>query len=242
MEFYILTIFPKLFDSFIKNSLIKKAIEKQILKFKIINIRDFANDKHKTVDDTPYGGGSGMLLKIEPIFNALKSIVGINNLKKRLQGKKKDDFYIILLSCKGKIFNQQKAYKLSKKKKIVLICGRYEGIDERIKFFIDEEISIGKYVLTGGEIPAMVIIEASVRFLKGFLGNKDSLKDESFSILEKNHKKFYYIEYPQYTRPKIFEPFKGIKLRVPKILLSGNHKLIEEWKKKNSKIIEMKEN
>ncbi len=204
--FNILSIFPELVKNFTDYSLIKKAIEKGILEFNFINLRNFTNDKHKQIDDEPYGGGSGMVFKIEPVYNALCS------LKDNKKGK------IILLSAKGKKFSQELANKLSKENSLTLICGRYEGIDERITNFIDYEVSIGDYVVMGGEVGACVLIEAVARLIPGVVGEENSVKDESFQDI--------FLEYPQYTRPA---EFKGLK--VPEILLSGNHKEIDNWRK-----------
>lgn len=214
MKFDIITIFPKIFDSYFNESIIKRALNNKIIKIKTHNLRDFTNDKHKTVDDTIYGGGAGMLMKIEPLHRAIKKI----SKKKKTKGQK-----IILLSAKGKKWDQQLAQKYSKLKNITFICGRYEGVDERIINFIDEEISIGDYILTGGELGAMIIIDSITRLLPGVLGNSESLKDES-------HNKKGVLEYPQYTKPALFEANKK-KYKVPDILLSGNHVLIKKWKK-----------
>jgi tRNA (guanine37-N1)-methyltransferase len=214
MKFNIITIFPQIFDSYFNGSIIKRAQEVKIIKIKTHNLRDFTNDKHKTVDDTVYGGGAGMLMKIEPLYQAIKKIAG----KKKTKGQK-----IILLSAKGKKWDQQLAQKYSKLKNITFICGRYEGVDDRIINFIDEEISIGDYVLTGGELGAMIIIDSVTRLLPGVLGNSESLEDES-------HNKKGLLEYPQYTKPAVFTAGKK-KYKVPDILLSGNHALIAEWKK-----------
>ncbi|MFH1838060.1 MAG: tRNA (guanosine(37)-N1)-methyltransferase TrmD [Candidatus Kuenenbacteria bacterium] len=218
MLFNILTIFPQIFNSYFNESIIKRAQEKKIIKINLLNIRDYAFDKHKTVDDSPYGGGPGMLIKIEPIYLALKAF----KLKRKTLKQK-----IILLTPKGKKFNQRMAERLSKLSQITLICGRYEGIDERVNKLIDEKISIGDYILTGGEIPVMAIIDAVTRLLPGVLGKDESSKVETFS-------KEGFLEYPQYTRPEIFE-MNGKKIRVPKVLLSGNHKKIKEWREKNTK-------
>lgn len=212
MQFDILTIFPEIFDSYFSESIIKRAISAKIIKVKIHNFRNFVVDKHRTVDDRPYGGGPGMVLKVEPIYKCLKSI------------PRKRKSKIVLLTPKGKSFSQKTASNLAKLDQIILICGRYEGFDERIRKFADEEISIGNYVLTGGEIPAMVIVDTVARLLPNVLGDPESVKEETFS------KNKHYIEYPQYTRP---ENFKG--LRVPKILLSGNHQMIRKWREKKAK-------
>lgn len=214
MKFNIITIFPQIFDSYFNESIIKRAQDKKIIKIKSHNLRDFTNDKHKTVDDTIYGGGAGMLLKIEPLYKAIKKIA---------TSKKTKDQKIILLSAQGKKWDQNLARKYSKLKNITFICGRYEGVDDRIKNFIDEEISVGDYVLTGGELGAMIIIDSITRLLPGTLGNAESLLDES-------HNEIGTLEYPQYTKPAEFKVGTK-KYLVPKILTSGNHKLISEWKK-----------
>ncbi|XOU94359.1 MAG: tRNA (guanosine(37)-N1)-methyltransferase TrmD [Candidatus Kerfeldbacteria bacterium] len=223
MQFDILTIFPDIFESYFKESIIKRAIKNKKINIIIHNFRNFATDKHKSVDDKPYGGGPGMLLKIEPLYKCLKSIKRLKSSKggPASGGKSR----IILLTPKGKKFDQKKAKSLTKYDQLILIAGRYEGYDARIKKYIDEEISIGDYVLTGGELPAMTIIDATTRLLPGVLGDDQSSKDETFTKDEK------YIEYPQYTRP---ENFNGQK--VPKVLLSGNHNDILAWKTNNSRI------
>ncbi len=207
LQFDILTIFPAIFDSYFKESIIKRALEKKLIKINIHNFRDFAKDKHKTVDDRPYGGGPGMILKVEPIYRCLA------NIKRKKKSK------IVLLTPKGKTFNQKIASTLSKLNQLILICGRYEGFDERVRKLVDQEISIGDYVLTGGELPAMVIVDAVARLVPGII-EAESLAEETF------YKKGY-IEYPQYTRPEVFK-----NLRVPKVLLSGDHKKIREWRKR----------
>lgn len=222
MKFHLLTIFPDIFTSYLNESILKRASDKKIIKFKVHNLRDWTNDKHKSVDDTPYGGGAGMLMKVEPLYKALTSIKKLN--KKIKPGKRK----IILLSAAGKTWDQAMAKKYSKLEEIIFICGRYEGVDARIKNFIDEEISVGNYVLTGGELPALTIIDSITRLLPGVLGNKES-------IIEESHSEDGVIEYPQYTRPEIFQ-VAGKKYPVPKILLSGDHKKIKEWRKKNQTI------
>ncbi|NQU83462.1 MAG: tRNA (guanosine(37)-N1)-methyltransferase TrmD [Parcubacteria group bacterium] len=212
MKINILTIFPKILDSYINESILKRAQKKKLVSFKVHDIRSSAKDKHKTTDDKPYGGGPGMVMKVEPIYNALKKI------------KKDKKSRIILLSAKGKTFNQKHAKQLSKYNQLILICGRYEGVDERVaKNLADEEISIGDYILTGGELPAMIISDAVARLIPGVLGQKESLIEESFS--EEGC-----LEYPHYTRPEEFKKWK-----VPKILLSGDHKKVEEWRKKQMK-------
>ena len=230
MTFHIITIFPKIFDSYFNESILKRAQTNKLIDIKIHNLRDWTTDNHKTVDDTPFGGGAGMVMKIEPLYKALQSI---KSQTQKFNNKKNTK--TILLSAKGKTWNQKSAKSHTKLDNIILICGRYEGVDERVKNFIDEEISIGDYILTGGEIGAMTIIDSITRLLPGALGNAESAKNESHSIAG-------ILEHPQYTRPEIFvvAPLKkggrGVKLRVPEVLLSGNHKKIEDWRKKNSKI------
>jgi tRNA (guanine37-N1)-methyltransferase len=229
MNFNIITIFPKIFDSYFGESIIKRAQEKNLIKINIHDLRQWTADKHKTVDDTPYGGGAGMLMKIEPLFKAIQNIKSqILNSKSQTNSKFKiKNSKFILLSAKGKKWDQAMAKKYSKLDNIILICGRYEGVDERVTKFIDEEISIGDYVLTGGEIGAMTIVDSVTRLLPGVLGNEASSKDESHSTPG-------ILEYPQYTRPAEFEA-ESKKYKVPKILLSGDHKKIEEWRRSKSK-------
>ncbi|OIO45465.1 MAG: tRNA (guanosine(37)-N1)-methyltransferase TrmD [Candidatus Nealsonbacteria bacterium CG_4_10_14_0_8_um_filter_35_10] len=230
MQFDIITIFPKIFDSYLKESFIKKAQENGLIKIRIHNLRDFTTDKHKTVDDRPYGGGLGMVLKVEPIFKAIETIKRKNRKTKKQK--------VILFTPRGKKFNQRMAYKLSKLDRIITICGRYEGVDERVaKYIADMELSIGDYDLMGGELPAMVVIETIARLIPGVLGKPELLK-------ERITKEKGFIEYPQYTRPPKFYPkgkFRRARpevWKVPKVLLSGHHKKIEEWRKKHQKVIE----
>lgn len=218
MKFNIITIFPEIFKSYFDESIIKRAKDKKAVKIKIYNLRDFTTDKHKTVDDTVYGGGAGMLMKIEPLYKAIKKIAS----KPKTKNQK-----IILLSAKGKKWDQTMAQKYSQLKDITLICGRYEGVDDRIKHFIDEEISIGDYIITGGELGAMIIVDSLTRLLPNVLGNAESLKDES-------HNQTGILEYPQYTKPAIFK-VGSKKYSVPEVLTSGNHSLIQKWKEKLAK-------
>jgi tRNA (guanine37-N1)-methyltransferase len=219
MKFKIITIFPEIFNSYINESIIKRAREKNIIEIKAYDLRDWTTDKHKTVDDTPYGGGAGMVMKIEPIYKALQSI------KLGDEGGKKTK--TVLLSAKGKTWNQQLAKKYSKLDEVTFICGRYEGVDERVTKLIDEEISIGDYVLTGGELGVLVMIDSITRLLPGALGNAESAVQESHSVPGE-------LEYPQYTRPEEFE-IDGKKHKVPEVLLSGHHAEIEKWRKAKSK-------
>ncbi len=214
ITFEIVTIFPKIFDSYFNESILKRAQKNKKIKIKIHNLRDFTHDKHHTVDDKPYGGGQGMIFKIEPLYECLKKL--------KIKDKKSK---IILLDPAGKQFDQKMAQQFSKLKRVVMISGRYEGIDARLKEFVNETVSIGPYVLAGGELPAMIMVEAVARLVPGVLGHEHSAQDDTFSI-DKD-----YVEYPQYTRPEIFKVGKKI-LKVPQVLLSGNHAEIRKWKKK----------
>lgn len=214
MNFHIITIFPNIFDSYLKEGLLKRAQQKNKTKIKIYNLRDFTSDKHKTVDDRPFGGGPGMVLKVDPIYRAVKKI------KKNCSSNCR----IILLSARGETFNQKKAIKLKKYQDIILICGRYEGVDERVaKYIADEEISIGDYILSGGELGALILIEVVTRLIPGVLGNKESIEENRQMS-----------GYPVYTRPEMVV-INGKLRKVPKVLLSGNHKAIAEWRIKNIK-------
>ena len=207
MHFDVLTLFPEMFY-LLDESIIGRAKKNNLIDINLVNIRDFSKDKHKKVDDTPYGGGAGMVMRPDVVYDAYKSV-------------KKGNSKVIYLSPKGKVLNQKKVVELSKEQNLILLCGHYEGIDQRvIDKIVDEEISIGDYVLTGGEIPAMVLIDSVSRYVEGVLSN-DSIKEESFSNS--------ILEYPQYTRPEIFE---GIK--VPDVLLTGHHKNIEDWRKEEA--------
>ena len=216
MKISVITLFPEMFSGPFDFSIIKNAIEKSKVKINIIDLREFGIGKHKSVDDSPYGGGVGMVLKVDVITLALNST--------KVKGLKRGEEKIILMSAKGDNYTQKKAKEYSKLKHLIIICGHYEGVDERILNFIDEEISTGSYVLTGGEIPAMAVIDSVTRLIPGVL-KADATLNESFSD-EKT------LEHPQYTRPEIFE-----NLKVPPVLLSGNHKEIEKWKKTNLKLI-----
>ena len=215
MKFDIITIFPKIFDSYFNESIIKRAQARKLIKINLHNLRDYTNDKHKTVDDKPYGGGPGMVMMVEPIFKA------VTKLKVKSQKLK-----VILFSPKGKKFDQKMAKRFSKLDRLIMICGRYEGVDERVaKYIVDEEVSVGDYVLTGGEIPVMIVVDAVTRLIPGVIA-LESLKEESFGLRKSQYLANCQYEYPQYTRPEKF-----LKWSVPKVLLSGNHKKIEEWRK-----------
>lgn len=220
MKFDIITIFPNIFESYFNESIVKRARQKKLIQINIHNLRDYTSDKHRTVDDRPYGGGAGMVFMVEPILKA------VADLKKKLSKKSKTK--IILLSAKGKKFDQKMAKKFSKLNNLILISGRYEGVDERVaKHIADEEISVGDYILTGGELPAMVIVDAVVRLIPGVIA-ECSLERESF-FKEK------YLEHPHYTRPEKIV-IGGKKRKVPKVLLSGDHKKIEKWREKYSRV------
>jgi tRNA (guanine37-N1)-methyltransferase len=226
MVIHILTLFPEVFEPVFENSILKRAQGKALVKINLYNLRNWATDKHGTVDDRPYGGGAGMILKIEPVYRAIKDIKNKANNKK---------LKVFLLSAKGETFNQALAKKLSDFEEVLLICGHYEGFDERIRHFVDGEISIGDYILTGGEIAAMVVADATIRLLPGVLKRSEATEKDSFSpglakmISEKQKKEQdHLLEYPQYTRPKKFQ-----NLSVPEVLLSGDHNKIQEWQKKH---------
>ena len=203
MKIDILTLFPEMFTGFLETSIIKRALDEKYVEINVHNFRDYSLDKHKRVDDYPYGGGAGMVLMCEPIFRAIESL-------------KTDDTIVIMLTPSGKVFKQDIAIDLSKQKHIILLCGHYEGFDERIKTIVDMELSIGDYVLTGGEVPAMAITDAITRLIPGVI-TKESLDYESFND--------NLLDYPNYTRPEVF---RGMK--VPDVLLSGHHKNIEKYR------------
>jgi tRNA (guanine37-N1)-methyltransferase len=208
MKFSVLTLFPEMFAGFASSGVIGRGIERGVLEFSATNIRDFTTDRHKTVDDTPYGGGAGMVMKVEPLVAAVESAL------ERMPGSR-----FIILSPSGVPLTQKLAWELSREEGIVLLCGRYEGIDERVvELFDAETVSIGDYVLTGGEVAAMVLLDSVGRLVPGVLGSDESAVDESFSN--------GLLEYPQYTRPP---EFRGLK--VPEILLSGNHAAIANWRR-----------
>lgn len=221
MRFDLLTIFPEIFDSYLKESIIKRAIDKKLLTIKVHDIRKFSKDRHHKTDATPYGGGPGMVMTPQPIYDCIQHV------------KKSNKGPVIYLSPRGKILTQAKAAKLAKASELtkagskksaaglILLCGRYEGVDQRvIDLCVDEELSIGKYVLTGGELPAMVVIDVVSRFIPGVLGDDASSEEESFSPKLKGKK-----EYPHYTRPAVFEG-----MEVPEVLRSGNHAKIKAWR------------
>lgn len=218
MQFDVLTLFPEMFD-ILNESIIGRAKEKGLINVNLINIRDFSKNKHKKVDDTPYGGGAGMVIQPDVVYDAYKSVIK-NNDKSGLDEKSKKT-KVIYMSPQGKKLDQQKVEELSKQEHLILLCGHYEGIDQRVlDTIVDEEISIGDYVLTGGELPAMVLIDSVSRYVEGVLKD-DSTTEESFSQ--------GLLEYPQYTRPEVFE-----EQQVPEVLRSGNHQMIDKWRKEQS--------
>ncbi len=212
IRFDVITIFPKIFDSYLKESLFKRGLENKIFDFKAWNLRDFSLDRHRKVDDRPFGGGPGMVMQVEPIFRAVQSIKG-STKKLKLRTK------VVLFSTRGKELNSKIIKELSKFDQLILICGRYEGVDERVvKNIADLEISIGDYILSGGELPALILAESVLRFRPGFLGNKESLEDIKGS-------------YPVYSQPRKFKVNARKSLKVPKVLFSGDHKKIDTWRK-----------
>lgn len=214
MNFHVLTLFPEMIEQSMSHSIIGRAVKNGIINLNCINIRDFSTDKHRHVDDTPYGGGVGMVMQAQPIYDAWKSVTEDMQVKPR----------VIYMTPQGKVFNQQMAAELSKEKEIILLCGHYEGVDERIiEEIVTDEISIGDFVLTGGELAAMVVIDAVSRLNSGVLGKDESFVDESHSN--------YLLEYPQYTKPPVF-----MERKVPDILLSGHHANINKWKREQSLI------
>lgn len=215
MIFDILTIFPRLLESYLQDSIIKREIKKGTIRVRFHDIRKYSKNKHKKVDDTPYGGGAGMVMTPQPIFDCVKAAK-----------RKNPQAPVIYLTPRGKLFDYKTAKRLAKKRGLILLCGRYEGVDERaLRLCVDEEISIGNYVLTGGELPAMVIADAVTRLLPGALGNRESAREDSFTEALSGKK-----EYPHYTKPREFK-----KLKVPPVLLTGDHAKIAAWRKKRLK-------
>lgn len=220
MKIDILTLFPEMFTGVLSSSIIGKAVEKKLVSFRIVNFRDFSGNKHGQVDDTPYGGGGGMVLKPEPIFRAVEHLLSSDSSEQN--DTKKKSPRIILLCPQGKRYEQKDAEELAKEDHLIFICGHYEGYDERIRqYLVTDEYSIGDYVLTGGELPAMVMIDSIVRLQKGALGNETSAVTDSYST--------GLLEYPHYTRPAQFREWK-----VPDVLLSGHHENIAKWRLKES--------
>jgi len=222
-QFDIITIFPDILDSYFGESLFKRATKNKLLKVKTHDLRKWTSDKHKTVDAKPYGGGVGLIFKPEPVMKALKAVA--KKPARRGGGKTRR---VILTAANGKRFDQRSAKRLAKYDQLIFVCPRYEGVDARVEKMVDEKISIGDFVLTGGELPAAVIIDAVSRHIPSFVGKEESVKNDSFSTDG-------YLEHPQYTRPEVIK-YDGKELKVPKVLLSGHHGEIEKWRKSKSKI------
>lgn len=210
MRIDFLTLFPEFFISPLSQSMLRRAQELGAVAFRVINLRDFARDRHKVCDDRPFGGGPGMVLKIEPLVAAIRAL-----------RQEDPTAWIILLSPQGRLFDQEKAGELAQRSHLVLICGHYEGVDDRIRFYVDEELSIGDYILTGGEIPALAVADAVTRLLPGVLGGEGAASEESFQA--------GLLEYPHYTRPRVFEGHE-----VPEVLLSGDHAAIARWRRREA--------
>jgi tRNA (guanine37-N1)-methyltransferase len=240
MKITIITLFSKTIEAFFGESILKRAQEKGLVEIEIVDLRQFAIDKRGTVDDHPYGGGPGMVLRVEPVYEAIEKVKS-----KKL---KVESLKTILTSPRGKVFNQELAKKYAKLDHLVIVCGHYEGVDERVTHFVDEEVSIGDFVLTGGEIAAAAIVDSVVRLIPGVLNKEESPKEESFSLVdidelivvvgedeilqklkEVGRKKIKLLEYPQYTRPKEFK-----NLKVPEVLMSGDHQKIRQWRLKKA--------
>ncbi len=222
MKIDILTLFPGMFEGVLNESMLKIARKKKKITVRVRDLRKWASDRHRTADDKPYGGGAGMIMKLEPIYAALTSLLGKKRVNRLSDGGEIGrGIKIVLLTPVGARFNQRAAKKMLKSHHVIFICGHYEGVDERVRAFVTDEISIGDYIMTGGEIPAMVILDAVARLIPGVLGKRESLDCESF---ENN-----LLEYPQYTRPRSFAG-----MDVPEILLSGNHGAIKRWRRKES--------
>jgi len=217
MRFDIFTILPEVFTPYLESSILQRARQRELVDIRIHNIRDYTHDKHHTTDDTPYGGGGGMVMKPEPIFEAMESVLGPLPASRQLT-----PVPVILLTPQGRVFTQRVAEELTRYERIALICGRYEGVDERIRdHLVTDEISIGDYVLTGGELPALVIVDALSRLIPGVLGDPDGAQDDSHSM--------GLLEYPHYTRPPVFRGWS-----VPEVLLSGDHGKIERWRREQA--------
>ncbi len=220
MQFDVFTLLPEVFPSYLETSIIKRARERDLIHVRVHNIRDYTHDKHHTTDDTPYGGGGGMVMKPEPVFEAIETVLGIN--PDPTQPEPTSNIPIILLTPQGRVFNQSIAQEFSQHPHIALVCGRYEGIDERIReHLVTDEISIGDYVLTGGELPALILIDAIARLLPDVLGDPTGAQDDSHAT--------GLLEYPHYTRPPEFRGWK-----TPDILLTGDHAKIDRWRREQS--------
>jgi tRNA (guanine37-N1)-methyltransferase len=215
MQFEVFTLLPEVFPPYLESSMLQRARQRRLIEVRVHNIRDYTKDKHHTTDDTPYGGGGGMVMKPEPVFEAVESVLGISSAQPT-------SLPIILLTPQGRVFTQRVAEELARHEQIVLLCGRYEGVDERIRaHLVTDEISVGDYVLTGGELPALLVIDAVSRLIPGVLGDPTGAEDDSHSM--------GLLEYPHYTRPPEFRGWK-----VPEVLLSGDHAKIEAWRREQA--------
>jgi tRNA (guanine37-N1)-methyltransferase len=221
MRFEVFTLLPEIFPLYLDTSILKRARERGLIDVRIHNIRDYAHNKHHTTDDAPYGGGGGMVMKPEPVFEAVETVLGLPALSE-VEGQGKSNIPIILLTPQGRVFNQNVAQELSQYPRIALLCGRYEGVDERIREYLaTDEISVGDYVLTGGELPALILIDAVSRLLPDVLGDPTGAEDDSHAM--------GLLEYPHYTRPPEFRGWK-----VPEVLLTGAHAKIDKWRREQS--------
>src|ERR1044072_3905391 len=222
MQFEVFTLLPEVFPPYLESSILQRARQRGLIDVRVHNIRDYTHDKHHTTDDTPYGGGGGMVMKPEPVFEAVESVLGFASPQPSPVGDARQGVPVILLTPQGRVFTQRVAEELSAYERIALLCGRYEGVDERIReHLVTDEISIGDYVVTGGELPALMIIDAVSRLLPGVLGDPTGAEDDSHSM--------GLLEYPHYTRPSEFRGWK-----VPEVLLSGDHGRIEKWRREQS--------
>jgi len=222
MQFEVFTLLPEIFPPYLESSILNRARQKGLIDVRVHNIRDYTRDKHHTTDDTPYGGGGGMVMKPEPVFEAVESVLGLAQHEQQTQPRPASNIPIILLTPQGRVFTQRIAEELSRYEQIALLCGRYEGVDERIReHLVTDEISIGDYVLTGGELPALLLIDAISRLIPGVLGDPTGAEDDSHSM--------GLLEYPHYTKPP---EFRGVK--VPDVLTSGNHAKIEKWRREQA--------
>jgi len=243
-HFELITIFPRSLDSYFGTSILKRAQAKKLIKITAHDLRKWTRDKHRKTDDKPYGGGAGMVMLAEPILRALSSLKALNN-ESRITNKGRKLKYrpksqirysrfkirTVLLAANGKQFTQRDATRLAKYDQLVFICGRYEGVDARVEKFIDEKLSVGPYVVTGGELPAAIIVDAVSRLIKGVVGKQESVEHESFSAISHSPLANSYLEHPHYTRPEVLV-WKGKKYHVPKVLLKGHHKKISDWRAK----------
>lgn len=220
MQFEVFTLLPEVFPPYLESSILKRAIQRGLIGVRVHNIRDYTHDKHHVTDDTPYGGGGGMVMKPEPVFEAIETVLGL--APRRTPPEPESNIPIILLTPQGRVFNQRVAEELSRHERVALLCGRYEGVDERVReHLVTDEISIGDYVLTGGELPALILIDAVSRLIPGVLGDPTGAEDDSHSM--------GLLEYPHYTKPAEFRGWK-----VPDVLLSGDHAKIEKWRREQA--------